>query len=144
MEACRLIDPRVIALCEEIGIECIEGTGYPRLGQTRAHRTILKLIKTHGEDHARMVLITLFDTQNNKACLDAPCIFATSDLVKKFKTEIDKDASKWLALFDRLPVAYLQHIAAGARDFAEQRKFLFSTLFERLMREYGNQELFEG
>jgi hypothetical protein len=30
-----MIDHRVVALCQEFGIEMLESTSYPKLGQTR-------------------------------------------------------------------------------------------------------------
>lgn len=138
-----MIDPRVIALCAEVGIECVEGTAYPRLGQTRAHRTIRRLINKYGEQHARLVLQTLAETTNNKACVDEHCLWATSDLVRKFRKEIEQEATLWLDIWDRLPVGFLQSRTLEMRGWVRQRDALAAMIYERLRRVYGQPDLLE-
>lgn len=137
------IDPAVVELCAEVGIECIEGTAYPRLGQTRAHRTIKRIIRKYGEDHTRLVLTTLAETSNNKACLDEHCIWATSDLVRKFRAEIERDATFWLEIWDRLPVGFLQSRTQEMRGWVRQRDALAAMIYERLRRVFGQPDLLE-
>lgn len=136
-----MIDPRVTAICEEVGVEVIESTAYPQLGQTRAHRTIRRIIQRHGEAHTRLVLQTLAETANNKAALDQVGLWVASDLVRHFSAEIEKDASHWFDIWDRLPVGYLQSRAQELRT--HQRYALFGMLYERLRRVYGQPDLLE-
>ncbi len=136
-----MIDRRVSALCEEAGIEVLEGTAYPRLGQTRAHKSILRIIERNGEGHARLVLATLADTANNRGCLDEACIWATSDMVRKFHPQIEKDASRWLDIWDRLPLGYLQYLSQELRGMIKQREALDGMLYRELRKHYDQQDL---
>jgi hypothetical protein len=139
-----MIDPRVSALCAEVGIEAIEGTSYPRLGQTRAVNTIRRIIERFGEDHARMVLMTLAETENNKALVDEIGLWMASDMVRAFRDEIEQDASLWLSVWDKLPVGYLQFISQGLRGTVKRRDALSGMVYERLRRVYGEPDLLEA
>jgi hypothetical protein len=139
-----LIDDRVKALCEEVGIEAIEGSAYPRLGQTRAVNTIRRLIDKFGEDHARMVLTTLAETANNRALVDEVGLWMASDMVRAFHDEIEQDASLWLSVWDKMPVGYLQYVSQGLRGKIRQRDALGGMVYERLRRVYGQPDLLEA
>lgn len=139
-----MIDPRVSALCEEVGLQAIEGTAYPRLGQTRAINTIRRIIERFGEEHARLVLMTLAETANNKALVDEVCLWMASDMIRAFHAEIEQDASLWLSLWDRLPLGYLQFISQGLRGTVKQRDALGGMVYERLRRVYGEPALLEA
>lgn len=138
-----MIDQRVHSLCAEVGIEAIEGTAYPKLGQTRAVNTIRRIIDLYGEEHARLVLTTLAETTNNKAMLDGICLWMASDMVRAFHAEIEQDASLWLSLWDKMPVGYLQYIAQGLRGTVKQRDALSGLIYERLRRVYGEPQIGE-
>lgn len=138
-----MIDPRVTALCSEFGIEVIQGTSYPKLGQTRAHATIRNMIDTLGMDHTRMVIMTLAETRNNLCMLDEVGIWAASDLVKRFRVEIEKDPSQWLDLWDRLPIGFLQSRAHELRGFVKPRNALFGMIYMMVRQVYGQPELVE-
>jgi hypothetical protein len=49
------------------------------------------MIDNLGEDHARMVLMTLAETANNKSLLDEVKIWIASDMLKIFRGAIDAD-----------------------------------------------------
>jgi len=136
-----LIDPRVSALCEEVGIEAIEGTAYPRLGQTRAVNTIRRIIDRLGEKHARLVLMTLAETENNRAMLDEVSIWTASDMVRVFHAEIEQDASTWLERWDSLPIGYLQSVSHGLKGMIKQRDALSGMVYRELRKFYGQQDL---
>lgn len=139
-----MIDPRVSALCAEVGIEAIEGTAYPRFGQTRAVNTIRRIIDRYGEDHARLVLMTLAETENNKALVDEVGLWMASDMVRAFRDEIERDASLWLSVWDRMPVGYLQYVSQGLRGTVKRRDALSGMVYERLRRVYGEPDLLEA
>jgi len=138
-----MIDKRVIALCEEFGIEVIESTSYPKLGQTRAHGTIRNMIDTLGEDHARMVMMTLAETANNKALLDEVGLWMASDMVKRFSSEIDSNASLWLDTWDKMPIGFLQSRAHELRGAVKPRFALGGMVYLMLRQVYGQPELVE-
>lgn len=138
-----MIDPRVKALCGEFGIDVIESTSYPKLGQTRAHGTIRIMIDRLGEDHARMVLMTLAETANNKALLDEVGLWMASDMVRRFGPEIDQDASLWLTTWDRMPIGFLQSRAHELRGAVKPRFALGGMVYLMLRQVYGQPELVE-
>jgi len=138
-----MIDPRVIVLCEEFGIEVIESTSYPKLGQTRAHGTIRHMIETLGHDHTRMVLMTLAETRNNLALLDEVGLWMASDMVKRFAPEIEKNASLWLDTWDKMPVGFLQSRAHELRGAVKPRFALGGMVYLMLRQVFGQPELME-
>ena len=103
-----MIDSRVQALCDEFSIEIIPAIRYPDVGQTRAVKTILRILRRYGEDHARWVLRTLAETSNNRACLDEAALWATSDLVRAYWTDLQADPEAWFAIWDSVPVGRRQ------------------------------------
>lgn len=138
-----MIDPRVKSLCDEFGIEVIKGTSYPKIGQTRAHGTIRNMIDTLGMDHARMVLMTLAETTNNKALLDEVGLWMASDMIKRFGPEIEDNASVWLDTWDRMPIGFLQSRAHELRGSVKPRFALGGMVYLMLRQVYGQPELVE-
>lgn len=138
-----MIDPRVTALCEEFGIAVLESTSYPKLGQTRAHGTIRNMIDNLGEDHARMVLMTLAETANNKALLDEVGLWMASDMVKIFRKEIDVDPSVWFETWDKMPIGFLQSRAHELRGAVKPRFALGGMVYLMLRQVFGQPELVE-
>ena len=134
-----MIDQRVQSLCEEYGIEAIEGSAYPKLGQTRAVATIQKLLDK-SEDDARMVMLTLAETSGNKACLDSVGLWTTFFLVRKYRREIDADPSFWLKTWDEMPVGYMQALSQELGGTFHQKDALGGMLHWRLRRPYGQQD----
>ncbi|WP_287247644.1 hypothetical protein [Mesorhizobium sp.] len=61
-----MTDPRVQALCDELGIKIFDRHRYPEPGEARAVETLARIIRRHGEGHLRLVLSTLAETDNNK------------------------------------------------------------------------------
>lgn len=138
-----MIDPRVKALCDEFSITVIKGTSYPKLGQTRAHGTIRNMIDTLGEEHARMVLMTLAETRNNLALLDEVGLWMASDMVRKFTPEIEKNASLWLDTWDKMPIGFLQSRAHELRGSVKPRFALGGMVYLMLRQVFGQPELLE-
>lgn len=103
-----MIDPRVQALCEEFGIEIIPGHRYPEIGQTRAVKTIARILKRYGLEHTRWVLRTLVETANNKAMLDEAGLWAASDLVTAYWPDLNNDPEAWFQVWDSVPVGRRQ------------------------------------
>lgn len=103
-----MIDPRVQAICDEFGVEIIPPHRYPELGQTRAVKTILRIIRKHGLDHMRWVMRTLVETSNNKALIDETGLWAASDLVIAYRQDLERDPSAWFEVWDQVPVGQRQ------------------------------------
>jgi hypothetical protein len=138
-----MIDPSTKAFCAEFGIEAVEGSAYPKLGQTRAIATVEKL-RAKDEGTARLVMTTLAETRNNLACVDSISLWATYFLVRKFRAEIEADPSAWLDVWDRMPVGFLQSRAQELSGTFHQKDALGGLLYERLRRVYGQQDLLEA
>ncbi len=131
-----MADPRVQALCDEFSVRIVPKSDYPRAGETRAVGTLSKIITRHGMEHARLVMTTLAETDNNKAALEAAAFGAASDLIRA-KPEWVEDASKWLAVWDATPVGELQALTHDLRGYASLRGALAGLIYERLWRAYG-------
>lgn len=129
-----MIDPRVSALCDEFDIKIVGGHRYPEIGETRAPATIERILRRYGEAHARIVLSTLAETANNKACLDEGGLWAASDMARAWADTIEADVSAWLSAWDRMPVGQLQAENIDLRGIVPQRFALGGQLHERLYR----------
>jgi hypothetical protein len=129
-----MTDDRVSQLCEEYGIRIVDGRSYPGIRETRAVTTMDKILRAKGEDHFRMVLSTLAETENNAGYLDKYLWWAVSDLVETFAHIIEAKPTEWLEAFDAAPVGELQYIA---RPLKHQRYALVGMLAERVMIKFG-------
>lgn len=135
-----MTDPRVQSLCDEFEVLIVPKSVYPGVGETRAVGTLSKIIGRHGMEHARLVMTTLAETENNKAALDASAFGAASDLIRA-KPEWVEDASKWLSVWDHCPVGELQALAYELRGFVSMRGALAGLIYERLWRAYGPRSI---
>ncbi|TGT76740.1 MULTISPECIES: hypothetical protein [unclassified Mesorhizobium] len=131
-----MIDPRVQTLCDEFEIEIIHKSRYPEAGQTRAVGTLSKIISRHGIEHARLVMTTLAETENNKRSLEAAAFGAASDLIRA-KPEWVEDTDRWYKAWDRCPVGELQALTHDLRGYASLRGALAGLIYERLWRAFG-------
>lgn len=131
-----MTDSRVQSLCDEFAVRIVPKSVYPGPGETRAVATLEKIIRRHGMEHARLVMTTLAETENNKAALEAAAFCAASDLIRACPEWVE-DASKWLLAWDRTPVGELQALTHDLRGFVSQRFALGGLIYERLWRAYG-------
>lgn len=129
--------PEAMALCDEFGIKVVARNVYPKVGETRAIWTIQRIIERRGIEHARLALMTLAETSNNKAYLDESLLWAASDLVMAYQSIIERDASTWLSVWDHTPVGELQFTAADLRGVVKQRPALAGMICERIVRRFG-------
>ena len=131
-----MTDARVQALCDEFGVRIIDKSRYPGPGETRAVATLEKTIRRHGMEHARLVMTTLGETENNKVALEAAAFGAASDLIRACPEWVE-DASKWLLAWDKTPVGELQALTHDLRGHVSMRGALAGLIYERLWRAYG-------
>lgn len=132
-----MIDPRVQALCDEFEIRIVGRHRYPDIGETRAVETLRLIIERWGMDHARMVMTTLAETSNNKACLDEVGFWMASDMVRACRRLVEERPSEWLETWDAIPVGELQFIAQELRGYVKQRHALGGMVFERIYKRFG-------
>lgn len=128
------MDARVISICAEYDVEIVDRHNHPEIGQTRAGRTLERILSNHGEDHLRMVLSTLAETGNNRAAITETTLWAVSDLVRACQPLIEEQAGDWLAAFDTIPVGQLELMA---RELRYGRAVLAAMIYERLVRIFG-------
>lgn len=129
-----MIDPRVSTLCTEYGITIVDGRAYPGIRETRAVTTLDRILTSRGEDHFRMVLSTVAETENNQGYIDKHLLWAVSDLVAACHSVVEAHPIEWLECFDAAPVAELQYIA---KRLPHQRFALVGMLYERIVRRFG-------
>lgn len=132
------INPKALAMCAEFGLTIIGKSAYPRPGETRAPKTLERILAKRGEAHLRLLLSTLAETENNQAVLDEALLWAVSDLVIACGEFIERRPSDWLELFDRMPVGDLQWTAQHLSGHVSQRAALAGMLFERFYRVFGD------
>lgn len=128
---------RVEAICREYGLEPIPGHRYPDVGQTRALATIERIWRRYGEGHVRLMLTTIAETANNKACADEAGLWATSDMLRAWENLVETRMGDWLDAWDRMPVGELQFRNQQLSGFVPQRYALGGQLHERLYGMFG-------
>lgn len=136
-----MIDPDVQAACDEYFITIVPWNVVPRLGETRAHKT-LKLIKDkHGKEEMRFVVGTLAETDNNKASLSEELYWAVADIArafrKNFPTLMENDLNLWFEFFDRIPLGQLQFWCMDLEGVTSKRRALVGMIYERAIRQFG-------
>lgn len=129
-----MIDPRVFTICEEYGLRIVDGRSYPGIRETRAVHTLHRVLEAKGEDHFRLVLSTVAETENNAGYIDKYLIWAVSDLIDTYKASFEADPTKWLEMFDAMPVGELQVVA---RPLKHQRHALVGMFSERVVKTFG-------
>lgn len=128
-----MIDPRVKALCEEFGVRIVPANVYPEPRETRAVKTLSRILRRHGEAHLRMVMMTMTETANNCALMDESGLWSCSDLVRAYADAIEADPEAWFAVWDETPVGPLQYsVQHRLSGFVSQRAALAGMIHERL------------
>lgn len=132
-----------LAILSELGIEAVAKNVAPRPGQTRSVGTVQKIIRRHGKDHCRLVLMLITQSENNRAALDEASIGAVSDLVEEFKriypAKAENGISELFDFLDRTPIAQIR--AAYVGDCKDKRGRLTGMLQERMLRVFGIPQL---
>jgi hypothetical protein len=135
-----MIDQRVQALCDEFDVTIVPKSAYPAPGETRAVGTLQKIISRHGMEHARLVMTTLSETENNKVALEGAAFGAASDLIRA-KPKWVENTDNWYAVWDRCPVGELQALTHELRGFVSMRSALAGLIYERMWRAYGPRSI---
>ncbi|MCZ4091696.1 DUF3102 domain-containing protein [Sinorhizobium psoraleae] len=117
----------VRALCQEFGIEIVPKNVSAKPFQTRAVNTLKQIRETRGDAHLRLVLTTLAETKGAQAPLEAYVIWAASDLVTACSEFIERDASAWLEMWDRLPLGWIA--TSHLRGITDQRRALTGAIY---------------
>lgn len=91
--------------------------------------SIARLIRNHGNAHARLVLTVLTECKGNNALIDEMGLNAISNLVLACNDMIEEDASAFLDLFDRIPFGPLMMLANELRGIVHQGHALAGMLY---------------
>lgn len=128
----------------EFEIEVVPANVIPRPGQTRAVATLSRIIRRYGMDHARIVVMTLAETKNNKASIDEVAQWAVSDVVRAFEKvypDVMRDTSRFLDFFDAVPIGQLQFWLLDLDGITNKRAALVGLIWERARRVFGDPQL---
>ena len=134
MDTVEMIDPRVFTICEEYGLRIVDGRSYPGIRETRAVVTLDRILTGKGEEHFRLVLSTVAETENNQGYIDKHLLWAVSDLVEQYRHIIETMPTEWLETFDMAPVGELQVVS---KPLKHQRFALVGMIAERVVRRFG-------
>lgn len=129
--------PALRAICDEIGITVIPVTKHRDLMETCAVNTLERILKEHGEEHLRSVLISIVETENNKRMLVAPVLWAMSDLLLAHPSWFGGD---FLAAMDRIDLPDIHEQAKANRDAAQPRQAIATMLFNQLRSDFQPEE----
>ena len=129
----------VASICAEFGLRIIPKSRYPEAGETRAAKTLERILAKHGEGHLRLVLTTLLETEGNRGNLDEAILWATSDLVRACSGIVEKRTSHWLEFWDTCPTAELQWSAQRLSGHVSQRAAIAGMIFERILYAFGDE-----
>lgn len=137
------------SLLAEYNVEIVPANVAPRPMQTRAPKTIERIMRRHGEPHTRLLLSLVVETANNYAVLDEATFWSLSDLLmvleKRAPDVIEKHFGDLLSLFDALPLGDLHRIASYVYGVARVRETLLGLVLERVFIRFGTgqMELFD-
>lgn len=125
----------------EHGIQVVPANVVPGPRQTRAVATLERIKNRHGEAHARFVVLTLSDTDNNAGAIDEVTLWAVSDLVRaaerNFPALMENDLEKWFQFWDALPLGWLEFWCLGLTGVVSRRHALVGMIFERMIKQFG-------
>lgn len=140
------VNREAIAILEELGIGIVAKNVQPKPGQTRSVATIQRIIRREGVDHARMALMLICESENNRVALDEVSIGAVSDVLLALKKNYPKlcrdDVSTLFAFFDQTPIAVIRAIYTDGLDsIVNKRAALSGMIWERAINKFGNPQL---
>lgn len=133
--------PEALAIFAEYGIAVVPAHVMPSIGQTRAIATLDRIISKHGKDHARLTVMTLAETANNKCMMDEISLWAVSDIIRAFRKNYPEvmrnDIDRFFQFFDAIPLGQLQYWCLGLDGITSKRRSLNGMIWERAVRKFG-------
>jgi hypothetical protein len=123
------VTPALASICEEIGIGIIPVTKQRDVMETCAINTLERILRDHGPEHLRSVLISIVETENNKRMLVAPVIWGMSDVLLAHPSWFGGD---FLQAMDSIDLAEMHERAKANRQAAQPRQAIATMLFEKL------------
>lgn len=75
------MSPALASICAELGVTVIPINKHRGVMETHAVNILERILREHGEQHLRSVLISIVETENNRNMLLAPVLLAMSDIL---------------------------------------------------------------
>ena len=129
--------PALATLCTELDISVIPVTKQRGVMETCAVNTLEHVLRDHGTEHLRSVLMSIVETENNKRMLVAPVIWAVSDILLAHPSWFGGD---FLEAMDRIDLADIHERAKANREAAQPRQAIATMLFEELRKDFQPEE----
>lgn len=125
--------PALANICAELGITIVPMTKQRGPMETFAENTMERILREHGAEHLRSVLISIVETENNKRMLVAPVIWGMSDTLLAHPTWF---GGEFLHAMDAVDLADMHERAKSNRRAAQPRQAIATMLFERLREKF--------
>ena len=135
-----------LAILEEFGVQVVAKNVRPRPGQTRSAATLQRIIRRHGQEHGRMVIMLITESVNNRAALDEASLGAVSDVILAFKrsypARYEANISDLFDFFDATPIANIRALYTDGLDgVVNRRSALAGMIWERAVRVFGRPQI---
>lgn len=135
-----------LAILSELGVEVVAKNVRPMPGQTRSVATLQRIVRRHGVDHARLVIMLIMESVNNRGALDEASLGAVSDVVVAFKrsypARYEAKISDLFAFFDATPIAAIRAFYTDGLDgVVNKRAALSGMIWERIIRAFGRPQI---
>lgn len=127
------MSPALASICAEIGVAIVPVTKQRDVMETCAVNTLERVLKEHGPEHLRAVLISIVETENNKRMLVAPVIWGMSDTLLAHPSWF---GGEFLAAMDGIDLADMHERAKANRRAAQPRQAIATMLFEKLREKF--------
>lgn len=135
-----------LQILEELGVEVVAKNVAPKPGQTRSVATLQRIVRRHGVEHARLVVMMIMESENNRAALDEASLGAVSDVIQAFKraypARYEGKISDLFAFFDATPIANIRALYTdGLEGVVNRRSALAGMIWERAVRVFGRPQI---
>lgn len=135
-----------LAILSELGVEVVPKSIAPKPGQTRSVATLQRIVRRHGAEHARLVVMVIVESVNNRAALDEASLGAVSDVIQAFKraypARYEAKISDLFEFFDKTPIANIRALYTDGLDgIVNKRAALGGMLWERAIRVFGQPQI---
>ncbi|MDB5584872.1 MAG: hypothetical protein JWR80_10048 [Bradyrhizobium sp.] len=125
--------PALASICAELGITVVPVTRQREVMETFAENTMERILREHGAEHLRSVLLSIVETTNNKRQLVAPVIWGVSDVLLAHPSWF---GSAFLEAMDSIDLADMHERAKANRKAAQPRQAIATMLFEELSKTF--------
>lgn len=131
------MSPKLASICADLGVVEVPTSKRRAPGETCAVKTMERILRRHGADHLRDVLMTLMETENNKRELTEPVLLAVSDILFAHPNWFCGEA--WFEAVDAIDLAGVYEAAKANRAAVVPRAGVAAELFARLNGKFGTE-----